>query len=179
MIKKSIARTYARALIKSASNDSQLKEFRNQLNMVSEAISSSAELEELLSKPVLPVEKRKKLLESIISKMNCHSIVSNLLAAMLSNYRLNHLRQVIDIIDEDIDRKEGVLRGEFITASPVDASLVKKAESELSGVLGKKVVLSPKIRKEIIGGAIIRIGSLEIDGSVLRRINTIENINII
>ncbi|MCX7957760.1 MAG: ATP synthase F1 subunit delta [Deltaproteobacteria bacterium] len=179
MIKKSIARTYARAIIKSASDDTELKEFREQLKVISETISLSPELEEMLSKPVLTVEKRKKLLGTIVEKVKCHSIVSNLLDAMLANYRLNHLPLVINIINEEIDRKEGVLRGEFITANPVDSSLIRKAETELSGVLGKKIILSPVIKKEIIGGAVIKIGSLEIDGSVLRRINTIENINII
>ncbi|MGC8928381.1 MAG: ATP synthase F1 subunit delta [Myxococcota bacterium] len=178
MIRKSIARTYARALIKSASTDAELKDFRNQLKEVSDIISSSPDLEEMLSKPILSVEKRRSLLDNIISRINCHRIVSNLCMAMLANYRLNHLGSVIQIIDEEIDRKEGIIRGEFITANKVDESLIRKAEGELSKILNRKIILSPVIQKEIIGGAIIRIGSVEIDGSILRRINSIENINI-
>lgn len=179
MIKKGIARTYARALIKSSSSDEELKHFRNQIKEVAEIIFSSPILEEILSKPLLSVEKRKQLFEEIIQKVGCEKIVKNLLMAMLSNYRLNHLKLVVDIIDEEIDRKEGVVRGEFITTNPVDSSIIKKAENELSKILNKKVVLTSVLNKEIIGGAIIKIGSIEIDGSILRRINAIENINII
>ncbi len=71
------------------------------------------------------------------------------------------------------------MRGDFITANPVDESVIRKAEGELSKIVGKKIILKPVINREIIGGAIIKIGSVEIDGSVLRRINTIANINII
>ncbi len=179
MIKKSVARTYARALIKSAQDDSMLLSFKNQLRDVSDIIFSSPEIEEILSKPALGIDKRRRLLEDIIKKVGCHRVVSNLLMALLSNYRLKYIKIIISIIEEEIDRKEGVLRGDFITANPVEGSIVQKAERELSKILGKKVILNPFINKDIIGGAIIRIGSVEIDGSVLRRINTIENINII
>lgn len=178
MIKKGIARTYAKAIIKSAPDDSTLKEWRRQLVEVSDVISSSAQLEELLIKPVLPVERRKELLNTILSKVGCDKVVSNLLNLMLQNYRLNHLKLLIELIDEEIDKKEGIVRGEFITAYPVERELVERAEEELSKILNKKVILNHLIRKEIIGGAIIKIGSMEIDGSILRRINSIETINI-
>lgn len=178
MIRKSIARTYARALIKSAKSDAELKGFKDQLKEVADIISSSSELEEMLTKPILSVEKRKNLLESIINKVNCHKIIGNLLMALLSNYRLNHLKLIIQIINDEIDSKEGIIRGEFVSANKVDEVLIKKAETELSKILNKKIILNPVIKKEIIGGAIIKIGSIEIDGSILRRINSIENINV-
>ncbi len=108
MIKKSLARTYARALIKSATDDNMLRELRDQLRDVAEIISSSPELEEMLSKPILGIEKRRRILESIISKVGCSKIVSNLLIAMLSNYRLHYINLITGIIDEEIDQKEGV-----------------------------------------------------------------------
>ena len=163
----------------SASNDNMLKEFKNQLKDITEIIFSSPELEEVLSKPVLSVEKRRRLLEGIINKIGCHKSVSNLLLVMLANYRLNYIKIITGIVEEEIDRREGVLRGEFITANPVDSFVIHRAEDELSKILGKKIIFNSIVNKEIIGGAVIRIGSVEIDGSVLRRINTIENINII
>ncbi|MCX7944297.1 MAG: ATP synthase F1 subunit delta [Deltaproteobacteria bacterium] len=179
MIKKSAARAYARAIIKSSSSEEELRSFRDQLVSVLNTISSSLELGEVLSKPVLAIDKRKSILENVLKKLGCHRVVSNLVMVMFSNYRLHYLKSVVEIIDEEIDKKEGVLRGEFISAYPIDASLISKAEKELSDIIGKKVILNSVIRKEIIGGAIVKIGSLELDGSVLRRINSLENITIV
>jgi len=178
MIKKSIARTYARALIKSVTSDRELVEVKNQLEDVYECISSNSELSELLSKPITSVEKRRELLNNLTTKLNTGKMVSNLLNLLVSGYRLNYLGQIVQIIKEEIDRKDGIIRGEFITANQVEAQIIKRAEEKLSKILDKKVVLNNVIDKDIIGGAIIRIGSIEIDGSVVRRIESIENINI-
>jgi F-type H+-transporting ATPase subunit delta len=178
MIRKSIARAYARAIIKSVKSDQELIEIKNQLEEVFEFVSSSRELFELLSKPIISVEKRKELLNKIISKLKTGKIATNLLNLLVSGYRINYLSHIIDILKEEIDRKEGIIRGEFVTANSVDELILRRAEERLSRLLNRKVVLKNTIDKNIIGGAIVRIGSIEIDGSVARRIKSIENINI-
>ncbi len=178
MIKKGLARAYARALIKSAKNDDQLKSFLRELIDIADVLRENKELYEMLMKPVLSNEKRKELLQKLINKMGLSSTIINLLNMLLQNYRLSYVEQIIKIIEEEIDRKEGIIRGEFISANNIDIGIINRAQENLSRLLGKKVLLVPKVQKEIIGGAIIKIGSLEIDGSVLRRINSIDNINI-
>lgn len=172
-----MSKAYARALIKSAKSNDELKRYLNDLRDIVEILASNQDLSEILMKPILSNEKRRELLQKLIDKVGTNKIVANLLGILLQNYRLNCIDQIICLIEEEIDRREGVVRGEFISADVVDPAVISRAQDSLSRLFNKNVILTPRIQKEIIGGAIIKVGSIEIDGSILRRINSIDNIN--
>lgn len=178
MIRKGLAKAYARALIKSAQKDDSLKRYCEDLRDIAEILASNGELSEILMKPILSSEKRMELLQKLIDKAGVSKIIANLLTVLLQNYRLGYIDQIVRLIEEEIDRREGIIRGEFVCADVIEPGVINRAQDELSRLLGRKIILSPRIQKEIIGGAIIKIGSLEIDGSVLRRINSIGNIKV-
>lgn len=178
MSRRGLAKAYARALIKSAQNDDSLKRYCEELRDIAEMLASNRDLSEILMRPVLSSEKRMDLLQKLIDKIGVSKVVANLLTVLLQNYRLEYIDQIVRLVEEEVDRREGIIRGEFVSADVIEPEVINRAQYELSRLLGRKIVLTPRIQKEIIGGAIIKVGSLEIDGSVSRRINSIGNIKV-
>ena len=79
-------------------------------------------------------------------------------------------------------RCNGIERVEAISAvSLTDAqrdSLVKK----LTDMTGKRIILTNKVRPEILGGVILRYSGIQLDGSVKARLDTfsesLKNLNL-
>ena len=58
---------------------------------------------------------------------------------------------------------------EFVTSHPMDAAQKARLEQMLKDKFGVTVKVEEKIRKELLAGMIIKLGSLEIDASLLNR----------
>lgn len=65
---------------------------------------------------------------------------------------------------------------EVESVKELSAAQDKKLQANLEKVLGKKVVVSYKIRPELIGGLRIKFGSEMIDNSVISKLNRLENV---
>ena len=87
--------------------------------------------------------------------------------------RLFRRRVVIDDIAEEyqalVDNYrgiEGTAIAEITTAIPLDNDYQLKIAQRITEIVGKPVMLRPKVDPAIIGGIIIRVGDKLIDGSI-------------
>jgi F-type H+-transporting ATPase subunit delta len=77
-----------------------------------------------------------------------------ILPDLLANYR-----------DRLLDR-EGVVRAEIATATPVAADRLQRIERGLAAASGKHVTMTTRVVPSIIGGIVARVGSTVYDGSI-------------
>ena len=66
-----------------------------------------------------------------------------------------------------------VVRASVTSAAPLPLDRVKSLERELTGITGRKVVMSAAVDPAIMGGIVTRIGSTVWDGSVRRQLEKI------
>jgi F-type H+-transporting ATPase subunit delta len=75
---------------------------------------------------------------------------------------------VADIADEYqrlLDSYRGIEQAEVTTAIELDDEDRRKLEERLELVVGKKVVLKPRVDPAVLGGIVARIGGKLLDGS--------------
>ena len=110
----------------------------------------------------------------------------------MSNTAMDYTRQIFDLVfsekigasinrqfvDELIEALEGMDEAaitvesgerEFVSSHPMDADQKKKLEAVLSQKLGAEIRVAEKVDPKLLAGLLIRIGGLEIDGSLLNR----------
>jgi F-type H+-transporting ATPase subunit delta len=61
---------------------------------------------------------------------------------------------------------EGTEVAEVTTAIPLDDEYQLKVAQRLTSLIGRPIVLKPKVDSNLIGGIIIRVGDRLIDGSI-------------
>jgi F-type H+-transporting ATPase subunit b len=60
-------------------------------------------------------------------------------------------------------------QGEFISSHPLDAEIRQRLEQILQDKFGVTIQVNEKVQKDLLAGLIFKLGTLEIDGSLLNR----------
>jgi F-type H+-transporting ATPase subunit delta len=69
----------------------------------------------------------------------------------------------------------GRVGAELITATAIDASLQQRVVTTLEAALGQPVDLTAKVRPELIGGMLVRVGDAVYDASVVNQLGRLRD----
>ena len=92
-------------------------------------------------------------------------LAQNVASILITKGRVGIAGGVFEEYKALLNEHRGIKIAEVTTAVQLDQQAVNKIESQMSGVVGKKVMLSHNVKTDIIGGIIIKIGDQLIDGS--------------
>jgi F-type H+-transporting ATPase subunit delta len=166
-----IARRWARAIFEIGKETNSVQRLEADVSSFAQTYAESAELSAVLDNPLVPETSREAILVEIAGRMNVSDIAKNTLRLLARKRRLAALpdiaRQLARLVDED----QNVLRAEVTSAGPLAADYLDKLAAELSKATGRKVVVSHKQDKSLIGGVVTKIGDRVIDGSVRARLD--------
>ena len=170
MIRQSIARRYAQGLFAVGEKDGRYRDYLEQMRQVLSVAAFDPKIEKALMLPLIEMDKRKELLSTLAGAIGAAPPVAALLGLLLEKQRMNYLSLICDSYGEMIDDKEGRARGVCYSAYPVSDEVRQRIEAALAERLGKKVELSVREDKGLIGGLKVIVGGLRIDGSVRRQL---------
>lgn len=165
-----IARRWARAIFELGKETNAVSRLNADIGAFAEVFAGSDELASVLTNPLVPEAAREAVMVEIASKLGLSDMAKNALRLLAQKRRVGALpliaRQLARLADED----QNVLRAEVATAAPVGDDYLKKLGAELEKATGKKVSITHKVDKSLIGGVVTRIGDRVIDGSVKTRL---------
>jgi F-type H+-transporting ATPase subunit delta len=161
-----LAQRYAAALFELADERKELDQVANDLVALRAAISESAELQRLLSSPLLNRDQQGKALAALVQRMNLGNTVRNFVGVVAQNRRLFALKAIIDTFLSDLARRRGEIRAEVISAHRLSDSQHTHLVETLRRAVGGKVVVDTAVDPSLIGGLVVRVGSRQIDTSL-------------
>ena len=123
----------------------------------------------LLASGFVSAEDKVKIVDRTFSG-RVSPVVLNLLRVLAQHERLEVLRDIVRAARKQYEQLRGMLRVEVTTASPLTDELAAKIKQQLRGMFGGEPVLVPKIKPELIGGVVLRVGDAVYDGSVAARL---------
>ena len=129
-------------------------------------LEKSEDFNKVIESPVLSRDLQKVLVISILKKASISKLLINFFSVVCLNKRSNLIGSICDRFIEMYASSKGILTAELSSAtklSEADLSLVKKHIQESAG---SKVNLITKLDPSILGGYILKIGSLMLDGSI-------------
>ncbi len=160
------ARRYAQAVFRMALENQEQNKLQSDLRKVSSICRDEA-LFALLENPDVSFQEKEKVLFERLGEVN--PTVLKLVSMLAAKGRLELIEYISDEYQQLLDGYrgvEGVEVAEVITAIPLDNEEKLRIGERITGILGKPVVLKPKVDPGIIGGIIIRVGDRLIDGSI-------------
>ncbi|HOX42154.1 MAG TPA: ATP synthase F1 subunit delta [Myxococcota bacterium] len=164
MIKRSIARRYARALMDLVTEDhaavaAQLADF-------AAAFQGHPELAQVLSNPVFSLEERRRVLKRLQAVSPLHAPLDRFIDLLVARHRLAYLGAVAECFGELVDEREGRVRVVVESAAALEAPARAQLEAALVASLGQKVVLETRVAPALLAGVQLRVGGLVLDGSL-------------
>lgn len=154
-----IARRYARALIKSA-----LDYVESDVKVLKEAISSSEQLRELLTNPVIPPNAKSEAIDRLFEG-RVHGVTLNFLRTLIQKRREALVPEILDSFEEELDRARGVKVVEVTTVVPLTEKQRRRLVEKVKGAVEGEIRLEERIDPSIKGGMLIKIGDTTIDAT--------------
>lgn len=163
---KRVAERYVKALFAVASEASSVEAVAGDLRNLGGLIEQSQDFRHFLVNPLLSAYTKAEAMLQILAKLDVHQVTRQFIGMLIHKKRLNLLAQVAELYEETAVRARGELRGELVAAATLKESQVIAVNSRLSQAYGRKVQLQVRVDPTLLGGVIVKIGSLQLDGSL-------------
>ncbi len=163
---------YAKATLDYAVEKKAADKVDADMRKIAETVSENAELQQLLTSPVVKNDVKKSSLSQIFK--GSHEITLGLINTLADNKRVELLQEVAFKYIVQYEKMKGEEVAVVTTAVPLTEALEKKVLAKVKELTGNKVSLDNKIDESIVGGFILRIGDLQYDASVANKLNTLK-----
>ena len=161
-----IVERYSKALLELSIESKKLDEVRKDIQSIIELIHNSDDFLKVLKSPILSREDQKKVIENIFLKLEVSKIVLNFFLVICRNRRSFIIDRICNWFIEMEKDFKGEVRAQIISTEKPDNEDLSKIEKIIKDTIKSDVSLTSKIDKSIIGGYILNIGSVMLDGSI-------------
>jgi F-type H+-transporting ATPase subunit delta len=161
-----VSRVYANSLFDIAKEKNILPQIEEELKVVSDIISEEDDLRKYYN------VSKKELVDRVFAGKISEYIV-NLLKLLIDNGRQSVISEIYKAFVELNDIANNRQRITVITQSNLDSSLLGKIKAEIGAKFGKEIIVTEQVDESILGGIIIKIGDLVIDGSLAKGLTNI------
>ncbi|MBI5534393.1 MAG: ATP synthase F1 subunit delta [Deltaproteobacteria bacterium] len=167
---ETVASRYAHALLEIGVETNSLQPITEQMAELAKAYQTSAELRAVISNPLVSLADREAVLTDICAKMGVLPVVKNTLRMLVQRKRMAILPAMSRSLRKLADEHAKVVRAEVSSAKALSDDYVRRLQSEIEKLTGRKVLLERKVDPALIAGVVTRVGDLVIDGSLRTRL---------
>ena len=168
-----IAKNYAEALFKIGKEQNSADKLYSQLKNVIEIIRNSNELKGFFENPLISSNDKKEIIYKIFGKDFDLQII-NILNLLADNKRMELIGTVYYCFEGLYENMSNIKRVSVTSAIELSSDNKNRLEKILEIKTGSKILPTYKIKKEIVGGLIIKIGDKKIDLSLASKISNME-----
>ena len=176
MTLSAVATRYASALadvVSPASSPIQPDQALQELRAFERALKESAELENALISPAVPVGRKRAVVGRIGDVLKLAPIVRNFLFVLVDHRRIASLTDILHSFELIMDERLGFARAEITSARELTEAQRAALNAQLDRMTGKRIRMRFAVDESLIAGAVARIGSTVYDGSVRGQLETL------
>ncbi len=173
---RKISERYVSALFDVALAAGALSPVEKDLLELADLIKENADFREFLHNPLLTREAQAIISGNLMQKIGVNELTAQFIALLARHKRLDILPEIIKIFLEKAAFSRGELAAELVVAGGISDKESSKIEQSLSKAVGKKINLSVREDPALLGGTIINVGSLQLDGSLAGKLNRLATI---
>lgn len=167
---KSLSQRYARALVDVALENNIAETVRTELSEFATLVVDSADLRNFLASPAIPRAQKSALIGQIAGRMGASETLKNFLLVLADNRRTGELNEIVVAYTEQLYARLGIADVYVTSARELDEGQKKEMTGALERLTKKKISAQYWVDPELIGGAVVRIGSTIYDGSVRQQL---------
>jgi F-type H+-transporting ATPase subunit delta len=166
---------YATALYDLARGAGAVETVESDLQSVARAIAASADLARLIKSPVFSREDQWKALNAILTRMGVGDLTRRFIGVVAANRRLFALPAIIAAYFKVTARARGETTASVASAIELSRAQAEALKVSLKSTLGVRITLIEQLEPSLLGGLIVRVGSLMVDSSLRTRLAHLEH----
>lgn len=166
------AKRYAKAVLNLAKDQNTIEAVNNDMTLITNTVTNSKDLSDMLQNPVLRSEIKKSALLEVFK--NSNAITIGLINTLISNKRINILSEVASRYNQLYDKYRGSEVAIVTTAIPLTDDLKSKVLAKAKELTGNDVVVKNIVDESIIGGFILRVGDIQYNASITNKLNKLK-----
>lgn len=170
-----IAGRYAQALFELAKETGALDVLERDADALQDALMMSRDLTALITSPVVEREDQARAMAAVVAKMGLSSLMGNTIALMAQKRRLFVLPHLVADVMRRIAVEKGVMTAEVTAPTALTDAQVTALMNSLKAQVGKDVKLKTTVDASLIGGLVVKLGSVMIDTSVKAKLAALQN----
>jgi ATP synthase F1 delta subunit len=163
-----IAEVYARSLFEVAKEHDVLDRVHDELGEFAEALSEDRNLQVFLFSPYFSSGEKQKGVTSIVSDADERFV--NFLELLAERHRMPALFRIKREFDALWAEEHQLLPVTVTSAVELDQGLVDDIGKRIQDQTGRKVELSSNVDPDVLGGLMVRVGNMVLDGTVRNRL---------
>jgi F-type H+-transporting ATPase subunit delta len=167
---KALAERYASALVDVALEKKQADQVKTELAAFSALVRESPELHTFLANPTIARAIKHAAIEQIVARMGASRTLRNYLFVIVDQRRAGMLEEIEQAFSRILDARQGITQAAVTSAADLSAQERAELAAVLTKLTQEKVQAQFMTDPDLIGGAIVRIGSTIYDGSVRTRL---------
>lgn len=170
-----IAGRYATALFELAREAKAFDVLDRNLDDLSAALKASPDLADVIASPVYSREDQERAITTVAQKMGLHPLVTNTLSLMAQKRRLFVLPHLIAGVKALLAEERGEVTAEVRSAKALTRAQSAELAKTLKARVGKDIVIHETVDEGLIGGLVVKVGSVMIDSSIRAKLNALQN----
>jgi len=167
-----VAKVYANSIFDIAKEKNILPQIEEELKVISDVMEEDDNFRKYLNAPGINNDSKKGFVDKVFAGKISEYIV-NLIKLLIDNGRQSVVSEIYKAFVELNDIANNRQRITVITQSNLDSTLLNKIKSDVGAKYGKEIIITELVDESILGGIIIKIGDLVIDGSLAKGLKNI------
>jgi F-type H+-transporting ATPase subunit delta len=164
-----VARTYARALFEAAKDAGRVEPVREELATFVEALDEVPELRSLIRNPELDPPTKAAALDAVLEEAD--ELIRNFLRVVTEKGRAGQLDEIAREYESLVAAEEQILSVDLATAYELSDEEASAIVKQIEDASGRRVEAARTVDPDLIGGLVLRAGSLEVDSSIRGRLD--------
>lgn len=166
-----IAKRYGSVLFDLSQESKSPKKMLKEATFLLKCLEEESQIWSQITGPIVPLRAQCQMAENIASSLELGSLMKRFLDIVCQNRRLQDLTFILrDFIDRT-QRAEGIIEGALETPEEILPKQIENLQKSLKMQLGKTISLHQHIDEDLLGGVVLRVGSLMIDASLRTQLN--------
>jgi F-type H+-transporting ATPase subunit delta len=162
-----IASRYARALVEVVLEQKiDPSTAVQQVNDMVGSVGASDQLRMVWESPAIPAEQKRSLLDAMVGQSCTLRPIRNFFAILIDHGRIPMLAQIARQFETELNTQLGFVEADVTSSRQLSAEEKQGLESQVERLTGKKVRARYGTNAELLGGALVRVGSTIYDGSI-------------
>jgi F-type H+-transporting ATPase subunit delta len=168
-----VARTYAKALFDAAKEHGRVDEVRDELASIVTALHEVPELSALLRNPELNPPAKAQALGALFE--DADELIRNFLRLVAEKGRASLLEEIAREYEAIVAAEEQILNVELTTAYELSDEEADSIVKQIEQASGRHVQAARSVDADLVGGLVLKAGSLEVDSSVRGRLSRLRH----
>ena len=166
--------SYSQALFELASENNLTDQIEEQILDLLNMISKSTDFKFLVKDPTTKIDDQLLVIKKISQKFRLNNLLEKFLCFIVSKRRFFYIEKILNDSVSICSNARGEIEAELLAAKNLNQNEINNLKNELASNFGSNIKLNYKHDPSLIGGLIIKVGSIMVDTSIKNKLQQLE-----